>query len=135
MSDEENDSDDEVNDDGDDDRDKNQVGKSPMTIELYKHVCQWFLKWRSTEGIFCVCFIAFIWHLACRLNNTARIWHGHMSWSFFDTMHVKFHKTKMQQHGEAQQQKQACYSKLFEWYIDMPLLLGLYFATNFNTTQ
>ena len=129
-------SDDEVNiEDEDDDRDENQVGKSPMTPELYKNVCRWFLEWGSTEGIFCACFFAFTWQLACRSNNTARIRYGHMSWTFFDAMHVRFRHTKTQQHGEARRQKRACYSNPFEWYIDLPLLMGLYFATNFNTSQ
>ena len=135
ISDEEDASDDEVDDDEDDDRDENQVGKSPMTPELYKCVCRWFLEWESTEGIFCACFIVFTWQLACRSNNTARIRYGHMSWMFFDAMHVRFRHTKTQQHGEARRQKRACYSNPFEWYIDLPLLLGLYFATNFNTSQ
>ena len=68
--------------DEDDDRDENQVGKSPMTPELYKNVCRWFLEWGSTEGIFCACFFAFTWQLACRSNNTARIRYGHISWVF-----------------------------------------------------
>ena len=121
--------------DEDDDRDENQVGKSPMTPELYKSVCRWFLEWGSTEGIFCACFVAFTWQLACRSNNTARIRYGHMSWTFFDAMHVRFRHTKTQQHGEARRQKRACYSNPFEWYIDLPLLMGLYLATNFNTSQ
>ena len=124
-----------IEDDEDDDRDENQVGKSPMTPELYKSACRWFLEWGSTEGIFCACFFVFTWHLACRSNNTARIRYGHMSWTFFNAMHVRFRHTKTQQHGEARRQKRACYSNPFEWYIDLPLLMGLYFATNFNTSQ
>lgn len=124
-----------LNDDDDDDREENQVGKSPMTPELYKSVCRWFLEWGTTDGIACACFFAFTWHLACRSNNTARIRYGHMSWTFFDALHVRFRHTKTQQHGEARRQKRACYSNPFEWYIDLPLLMGLYFATNFNTGQ
>jgi hypothetical protein len=52
-----------------------------MTPELYKCV---------TKGIFCACFFAFTWKLACQSNNTARIQYGHMSWTFFDAMHVRF---------------------------------------------
>jgi hypothetical protein len=74
-------------DDDDDDREENQVGKSVMTPELYKSVCQWFLEWGNTDGISCACFFAFTWHLACRSNNTARIRYGHMSWTFFDALH------------------------------------------------
>jgi hypothetical protein len=122
-------------DDDDDDRDENQVGKTGMTPELYKCCCRWFLEWGTTEGIFCACFFAFTWHLACRSNNTARIRYGHMSWTVFDAMHVRFRHTKTQQHGEARRQKRACYSNPFEWYIDLPLLMGLYFATNFNSNQ
>ena len=58
-----------------------------------------------------------------------------MWWHYFDEMHVRFFHTKTQHHGEARQEKRACYSNPFEWYIDLPLLIGLYLATNFNTSQ
>ena len=122
-------------DDEEDDRDLFQEGKSPMTPELYKSVCKWFLEWGTSEGIFCACFFVLTWNLACRSNNTARIRYSHMSWHYFDAMHVRFRHTKTQQHGEARRQKRACYSNPFEWYIDLPLLMGLYLATNFSTSQ
>ena len=106
-----------------------------MTPELFRSVCKWFLEWRSVEGIFCACFVVMTWHLACRSNNTARIRYSHMTWLVFDMMHVRFRHTKLLQHGQARGYQRACYSNPFEWYIDLPLLLGLYFATSFNTIQ
>lgn len=125
----------EEEDDDDDDRDLFQEGKIAMTPELFRSICRWFLEWRTVEGIFCACFVALTWHLACRSNNTAKIRYSHMSWLVFDAMHIRFRQTKSQQHGQARRYKRACYSNPFEWYIDLPLLLGLYFATNFNTIQ
>jgi hypothetical protein len=112
-----------------------QEGKSPMTPELYMSVCKWFLEWGTSKGIFCACFFVLTWNLACPSNNTARIRYSHMSWHYFDAMHIRFHHTKAQHHGEARQEKRTCYSNPFEWYIDLPLLIGLYLATNFNTSQ
>jgi hypothetical protein len=58
-----------------------------------------------------------------------------MSWHYFDAMHVRFCHTKTQQHGEARQEKRACYSNHFEWYIDLPLLMGLYLAKCFSSQR
>ena len=52
----------------DDDRDLFQEGKTPMTPELFRCVCKWFLLWGTMEGIFAACFVAMTWHLACRSN-------------------------------------------------------------------
>lgn len=131
----EGDSSEEEADDDEDDRDLFQEGKIAMTPELFRSVCRWFLEWRSVEGIFCACFVALTWHLACRSNNTAKIRYSHMSWLVFDAMHIRFRQTKSEKHGQARRYKRACYSNPFEWYIDLPLLLGMYFATNFNTVQ
>jgi len=131
---EDNGSEDEEEDD-EDDRDLFQEGKIAMTPELFRSVCRWFLEWNSVEGIFCACFIVMTWHLACRSNNTAKIRYSHMSWLVFDAMHIRFRQTKSQQHGQARRYKRACYSNPFEWYIDLPLLLGLYLASDFNTVQ
>ncbi len=57
--------------DEEDDRDIFQEGKSPMTPELYKSVCKWFLEWGTSKGIFCACFFVLTWNLACQSNNTA----------------------------------------------------------------
>jgi len=122
-------------DDDVDDREFFQQGKTPMSPELFKNICKWFLEWGTIEGIVCACFVVMTWHLACRSNNTARIRYSHLSWQYFDAMHINFRHTKTEQHGEAKLHKRACYSNPFEWYIDLPFLLGLYFATSFSTTQ
>ena len=55
-------SEDEAENSGDEEDDKEDVrdlfreGKSPMTPELYKSVCKWFLEWGTSKGIFCACF-------------------------------------------------------------------------------
>ena len=87
------------------------------------------------RNLFCACFFVLTWNLACRSNNTARIRYSHMSWHYFDAMHVRFCHTKTQQHGEARRERRACYPNPFEWYIDLPLLMGLYLATSFSTSQ
>ena len=72
------------------------------------------------------------WNLVCCSNNRAQIRFSHMSWTVFDALTVNFWHTKTQQHGEAKRQKQACYSNPFEYYIDLPLLLGLWLYCRFT---
>jgi hypothetical protein len=58
-----------------------------------------------------------------------------LTWTVFDALTVNFRHTKTQQHGEAKRQKRACYSNPFEYYIDLPFLLGLRFSCGFTFKQ
>jgi hypothetical protein len=50
-------------------------------------------------------------------------------------MKVNFKHTKTQQHGEGKRQKRAIFSNPFEYYIDIPFLLGLYLSCCFSDKQ
>lgn len=121
--------------DDEDDRHMFKERKTPMTPELCTSLLKWFLEWGNLEGIMCACFTAMTWHLACRSNNTARVKCSHMSWQYFDAMHVHFRHKKTQQDGEAARHRRACYSNPHKWEMDLPTLLGLYLATAFNSPQ
>jgi len=117
------------------DQDEFKVGKVPMTPELYRKVCLWCLEWGMLDGLFGALFFCMTWNLVCRSNNTARIRFSHMSWTVFDALTINFWHTKTQQHGEAKQQKWACYSNPFEYYSDLPFLLGLWLSCGFTFKQ
>jgi hypothetical protein len=76
-------------------------------------------------------FIAQTWNL----NNTAKVRFSHLTWTTFDAMKVNFKHTKTQQHGEGKRQKRAVFSNPYEFYIDIPFLLGLYLACCFSDKQ
>ena len=121
--------------DDDDDRDDFKEGKVPMTPELFRKVCLWFVHWNRMEGIYAALYVALTWNLACRGNNTGRIRLSHMSWTTFDCLHINFKHTKTEHHGQAKRRKRAIYSNAMEYYIDVPFLLGMYLATHFNEQQ
>ena len=129
------DSEEEEDDDDDDDRDDFKGGKVPMTPELFRKVCMWLVQWGTIEGIFAALFLSLTWNLICRGNNTAKVRFSHLTWTTFDAMKVNFKHTKTQQHGEAKRQQRAVYSNPFEYYIDIPFLLGLYMACCFSDPQ
>eukprot|EP00978_Attheya_sp_CCMP212_P040298 scaffold218421_cov43-Attheya_sp.AAC.1 len=58
-----------------------------------------------------------------------------MTWNIFDAANINFRHTKTEKHKEVKRKKRAIYSNPFEYCIDFPFLLGLYFATNFSFKQ
>ena len=44
-------------------------GKSPMTIDVYKLICEFFLGQESDESIFCHSFLTLEWNLMARADN------------------------------------------------------------------
>ena len=119
----------------DDDRDMMKEGKVPMTPELFKSMCKWFLEWGNVDAIFAAFFLSLTWNLNCRANNTAKLRFTHLSWEYFDCMHVKFRHTKTEQTGTAKRTKRAIYSNLQEPNVNVVFLFGLYLATAFNEKQ
>jgi hypothetical protein len=119
-----------------DDQDEFKVKKVPMSPELYQKVClRCFFEWEILDGLVGARLFCMTWNLIFCSNNTAWIHFSHMSWTAFDALTINFWYTKTQQHGEAKQQKWACYSNPFEYYIDLPFLLGLYLSYGFTFEQ
>jgi hypothetical protein len=106
-----------------------------MSPELYQSICKWLLEWGILDGVFAALFIALSWNLVCRGNSTAKIRLSHLKWSVFDAMQVNFKHTKMDQQGDSKQKKRHLFSNVFEYYIDLPCLLGLYFGCCFIFCQ
>ena len=122
-------------DEDDDDRDEFKEGKEPMSPELFRNICKWLLEWGCLDGIFAALFIVLSWNLVCRGNNTAKIRLSHLKWSVFDVMQVNFEHSKMDQRGDSKRKKRHLFSNVYEYCIDLPFLLGLYFGCCFSFGQ
>ena len=80
---------------------REKEGKAPMSVELYRRVCRWFVDWGTLDGIFAHTFTILSWNLACRANNTAKIRLKDVEWaSTFDAYEIFFAHTKTDQTGE-----------------------------------
>jgi hypothetical protein len=117
----------------DDNCDKFKEGKEPMSPELYRNVCKWLLEWGNLDGIFAALFIVLSWNLVCRGNNTSKVRLSH--WSVFNALQVNFKHTKVDQPGDTKRKKRHLFSNVYEYYIDLPFLMGLYFSCCFNFAQ
>lgn len=76
-------------------------GKRPMSEQLYKKCCQWFLEKGDSSSIFCHTFLVLTWNLMCRSNNTCRILFEHITW-FSDNLEIQFAQTKNDNLGQRQ---------------------------------
>ena len=74
-------------------------GKVPMSMELYRALCGWFLEQGMAEGLFLYCFLVLTWNLMCRSSSTTKIQWNHIKWTAFDCMQVYFAHQKMDQYG------------------------------------
>ena len=80
---------------------REKEGKAPMSVELYRRVCRWFVDWGTLDGIFAHTFTILSWNLACRANNTAKIRLKDIEWaSTFDAYEIFFAHTKTDQTGK-----------------------------------
>ena len=80
---------------------REKEGEAPMSVELYRHVCRWFVDWGSLDGIFAHTFTILSWNLACYVNNTAKIHLKDIEWaSTFDAYEIFFVHTKTDQTGK-----------------------------------
>jgi hypothetical protein len=122
-------------DEDDDDRDEFKEGKEPMSPELFRCVCKWLMEWGNLDGLFGALFIVLSWNLVCRGINTAKIRLSHLKWTVFDALQINFKHTKVDQRGDTKRKKRHLFSNVFEYYIDLPFLLGLYLACGFTFAQ
>ena len=76
-------------------------GKDPMSVELYRSLSHWFIKWNTMDGIFALCFLVLTWNLSCHANNTCNIKLSEIEWaSTFDAFEIYFSHTKTDQTGD-----------------------------------
>jgi hypothetical protein len=110
-------------------------GKEPMSPDLYRSICKWLVEWGNSDGIFAALFIVLSWNLVCRSNNTAKIPLSHLKRSVFDALQVNFKHTKVDQRGDTKRKKRHLFLNVFEHFIDLPFLMGLYFSCCFTFAQ
>ena len=111
-------------------------GKDPMSVELYKKVCRWFLDWGTLDGVFAHCFLVLTWNLACHASNTTNIHLSEVEWdSTFDTFETLFAHMKTDQTGEEAKYSWHLYAHPHCPVVCPVLALVMYFTCSFNTPQ
>ncbi|MGH7954358.1 MAG: hypothetical protein ACREOZ_00180, partial [Gloeomargaritales cyanobacterium] len=55
-------------------------GMDPMSFNLYRSICLWFLQKGTSDGIFGYSFLVVTWNLCCRAASTVTIQLKHISW-------------------------------------------------------
>ena len=112
---------------------REKEGKAPMSVELYRHVCRWFVDWGTLDGIFAHTFTILSWNLACCANNTAKIHLRDIEWaSTFDAYGIFFAHTKTDQTGEEAKYSQHVYANPTEPLVCPVLTLAFYFSCCLN---
>jgi hypothetical protein len=117
---------------GVDERNVCQEGKRPMSVELYRSLCRWFLEWGDLEGVFCYCFLVLTWNLMCRANNTCYIMFADIDWTKFDCMEVYFRHMKGDQLGEQSKHPRHIYPNPNDCLVCPVFALTLYLMCCFN---
>jgi hypothetical protein len=114
----------------------NKEGKGPMSVELYKKICEWLLKYGTVDGVFAYCYLVFTWNLSCRVVNTARVRYSEINWSeSFDSFSVHFSHSKTDQLGEEAKYARHLYSNPLCPIVCPVLALSLYLTSCFNKQQ
>ena len=104
-----------------------------MSVELYHHVCRWFVDWGTLDGIFAHTFTILSWNLACHANNTAKIRLKDGEWaSTFDAYEIFFAHTKTDQTGEEAKYSRHVYANPTEPIVCPVLTLAFYFSCCLN---
>ena len=108
-------------------------GKELMSVELYKLLCELFLKHGTSDGMFGHCYLVLTWNLACRCNNTSRIKFAEIQWSqTFDSFSILFAQTKTDQLGEDAKKPRHIYSNPLHPLVCPVLALAMYLTTCFE---
>jgi hypothetical protein len=110
-------------------------GKEPMSVELYKKLCEWFLVWGTIDGIFAYCYLVLTWNLCCRAKNTSKILFKDIRWTNFDAFEVFFAQTKGDQLGEEAKYSRHCYANPVEVLVSPVFALALYLTSCFQVEQ
>lgn len=72
---------------------KVEVGKKPLSFELYRFLCGELLKCHTSGSIFAHAVLTVCWNLICRAGNAAAICFSHMSWTE-DSLSILFAQMK-----------------------------------------
>ncbi|MGH7973926.1 MAG: hypothetical protein ACREBR_00270, partial [bacterium] len=102
-------------------------GMDPMSFNLYRSICLWFLQKGTSDGIFGYCFLVVTWNLCCRAASTVTIQLKLISWRE-DALCIYFVHTKNDQTGEHQKDPRHVYANPLDPVISPILSIGLYLA-------
>jgi hypothetical protein len=122
---------------GEEDNDNsNKEGKEPMSVELYKLLCESFLEYGTVNGVFAYCYLVLTWNLSCRASNTAGIRFSDISWSTsFDSFAISFGHSKTDQLGDEAKYLRHMYANPNLPLICPVLSLSMYLTSCFSTVQ
>jgi hypothetical protein len=107
-------------------------GKDPMSVELYRKLCLWFLELGTDEGIWGYCFFVLTWNLMCRANSTTRVQWNHMFWMSADSLEIHFRHHKGDQLGTKKAYPRHIFANPLDCLVCPIFALSLYLTT-FNT--
>ena len=110
-------------------------GKEPMSVELYRAICGWFLACNTIEGVFAYCFIVLTWNLTCRAHNTEKIKFRNIKWTAFDCYEVYFGHTKTDQLGDDAKHARHMFANPLDPLVSPVFALSLYLSCCFNSEQ
>ncbi len=80
------------------DGDSGIVGNKKMDFQVYKQICELFLKEEGEEFLFARCFLVLEWNLRLGSNNIVHAHLFHITWED-DSLAFCFAKSKMDQTG------------------------------------
>jgi hypothetical protein len=110
-----------------------EVGKRPLSFELYKCMAIQYLQSAGSDAIFGHTFMVLTWKLMCRASNTTTITYSHIEW-VNDAMVVEFSQAKNDQLGEHQHPKHIYANPIIPAICPI-LSLGLYLMIRESNTE
>lgn len=114
----------------------NREGRESMSVELYRYLCETFLRYGTADGIFAHCYLVLTWNLACRCNNTARIKFSDISWSqSFDAFSIHFSQSKTDQLGEEAKYPRHLYANPVAPLVCPVLAVAMYLTSCFDNND
>jgi hypothetical protein len=120
----------------DENNQNNREGREIMSVELFKFLCETFLKYGTADGIFGHCYLVLSWNLACRCNNTARIKFSDIRWSqAFDAFSILFSQSKTDQLGEEAKYPRHLYANPVSPLVCPVLAVAMYLTSCFDNNE
>ena len=110
-------------------------GKEPMSVELYRSLCTWFLDWNTISGVFGYCILVLTWNLSCRVQNTCLIKFDDIFWTDWDCLKIHFRHMKGDQTGAEAKYPRHLYANAVTPIFCPVFALSVYFSCCFNTRQ
>lgn len=107
---------------------KIQIGKDPLSFDLYGFLNEILLKQEGSDFVFAKCFLTMSWNLMCRSSNTVSIRLEHLKWHG-DSFQVFFAHQKTDQFGDKPKDPRNIYSNPLMPAVCPILSLALYWSS------